>query len=125
MFRSDFKNDTGICSVQTSLNDFVGGLPPFNELVADCLYPDMKLGYDVGVHALGNGYFENAKRIRPFCGKSDKKVNKKDFRERTFIKEKFGRVTVFLRRYYCNHCSSCFKQILKRLLKLMKEYLIF
>jgi hypothetical protein len=102
-------NNFGISSVQASLNDFFRGLPPFRDLVNDRLFPKVKLDHGIGVHALGNGYFENSQRICPYCGKSDKKVNKKDFRKRSFIKENFGRITVFLRRYYCKHCDSWFK----------------
>jgi hypothetical protein len=110
MFSSVLDNNNfGISSVQTSLNDFFGGLPPFRELVSDRLFSKVDLDYDFGVHALGNGYFENSERVCPYCGKSDKKVNKKDFRKRIFIKENFGRVTVFLRRYYCKHCDIWFK----------------
>jgi len=118
MISSNLKdNDFGISSVQTSLNDFFGGLPPFNELVSNCLFPKVELDHGGGVHALGNGYFENSERVCPYCGKSDKKVNKKDFRKRSFIKENFGRVTVYLRRYYCKHCDSWFKTNFEKVVK--------
>jgi len=117
MFSSEStENNFGISSVQTSLNDFFGGLPPFNELVMNCLFPKVKLDHDIGVHALGNNYFENSYRLCPNCGKSDKKVNKKDFRKRSFIKENYGKVTVFLRRYYCKHCNSWFKTNLDKVI---------
>jgi hypothetical protein len=120
MFKKLFNSvNTGIKSVQTSLDSFFEGLD-FGETLSEIIVKNRSKSLennglflsscDLSNEIKQEGeYYEYVNRPRcPCCNAPSNKVSKKKFKDRSFTDILFGEVTIKVRTYYCKSCDKWF-----------------